>query len=225
MMMAGGTDRGRTHPLRVGLVAADPLRVLGFQALFENNPQVKIVAAAEIADVLRDKTLDIVLLGAPPNQLFELIASLRGFRPELRIIVMGSSGDQEYIRRVIGAGARGYLQDSAAESEILMALQEVFDGSVWAPRRVLSRLIDQANLPERREPPPAHGRFTARELEVLELLVHGASNREIGKALNIEERTVKSHLASLMRKVGVQNRIALTMHALNQDVMHKKDAS
>lgn len=222
MRMAVSTDLERIRPLRVGLVAADPLRVLGFQALFENNPEVRIVSA-DIAEVLRDKTLNMVLLGAPPSQLFELIASLRGFRPELRVIAMGGSADQEYIRRVIGAGARGYLPDTAAESEILMALQEVFDGSVWAPRRVLSLLIDQANAPRRGDVPAAHGRFTARELEVLQLLVGGASNREIGKALNIEERTVKSHLASLMRKVGVQNRIALTMHALNQDVMRRKD--
>lgn len=221
MSESGATVGKRDRPLRVGLVAAHPLRVLGFQALFEDNPAVKIVAA-DMVDVLRDKTLDVVLLGTQAAEhMLELIVTLRAYRPELRVIVMGDSADHEEIERVIGAGARGYLPPTATEAEILMALREVFGGSVWAPRRVLSRLIDSVPAPVVGEP-AAQKRLTGREMQVLELLVTGAGNREIGEALKIGERTVKSHLASLMRKVGVQNRISLTMHAISHDLLRKK---
>ncbi|HZD33242.1 MAG TPA: LuxR C-terminal-related transcriptional regulator, partial [Candidatus Angelobacter sp.] len=61
--------------------------------------------------------------------------------------------------------------------------------------------------------------FTEREREVLQLLISGRSNKEIGATLNIEERTVKAHVASLMRKAGVTNRIALSVHALTHSLM------
>ncbi|MHB1702282.1 MAG: response regulator transcription factor [Acidobacteriaceae bacterium] len=208
-------------------MAAHPLRVMGFQALFEDNPAVAIIAA-QMADVLRDKSLDVALLGAQPMEpMLELIGTLRAFRPDLRVIVMGDGAEDGEIERIIGAGARGYLPQSATEAEILMALREVFEGSVWAPRRILSRLIDQVGRPAPAESAAskaaaAKGSFTEREMQVLELLATGANNREIGKALAIEERTVKSHLGSLMRKTGVQNRISLIMHAMNNDLLRKK---
>jgi DNA-binding NarL/FixJ family response regulator len=64
--------------------------------------------------------------------------------------------------------------------------------------------------------------FTDREKEVLEMLVAGRSNKEIGSALGIEERTVKAHVAKLMRKVGVQNRIALSVHAITHSLVTAK---
>ncbi len=225
MRDAGAIVRGRGRPLRVGLVAAHPLRVMGFQALFEDNPAVTIIAA-QMADVLRDKSLDVALLGEQPMQpMLELIGTLRAFRPDLRVMVMGDGAEDGDIERIIGAGARGYLPQSSTEDEILMALREVFDGSVWAPRRILSRLIDKVGRPPESttsKAAAAKGSFTEREMQVLELLATGANNREIGKALAIEERTVKSHLGSLMRKTGVPNRISLIMHAMNNDLLRKK---
>ena len=95
-----------------------------------------------------------------------------------------------------------------------MAIETVRDGSVWAPRKVLSRLLDrEPRNPDGTEQRP---RFTARELEVLTLLREGHPNRELARMLGIDEATVKAHLGRLMRKVGVSNRIALTMHPFTQ---------
>jgi DNA-binding NarL/FixJ family response regulator len=95
-----------------------------------------------------------------------------------------------------------------------MAIEMVRDGSVWAPRKVLSRLLDkQRNAPKS---PASVPRFTARERQVLNLLHAGQPNREIAHALGIDEGTVKAHIGRLMRKVGVNNRIALTIHPLTQ---------
>ena len=90
----------------------------------------------------------------------------------------------------------------------------VRDGSVWAPRRVLSRLLDRQRAAARSPANPP--RFTPRELQVLNLLRAGQPNRAIALALGIDEGTVKAHIGRLMRKVGVNNRIALTVHPFTQ---------
>jgi DNA-binding NarL/FixJ family response regulator len=97
----------------------------------------------------------------------------------------------------------------------------VSQGSIWAPRRVLSIFVDRATRPDRTTVVPAAAQFTARETEVLKLLVAARSNREIARTLGIEERTVKAHVAKLMRKVGVENRIALSMYAVTNSIVSR----
>jgi DNA-binding NarL/FixJ family response regulator len=199
---------------RVGVVATDPLRVLGLKAIFNEAMQLEIVHLS-VPGALDDAHLALVLIDAEctPHPL-ELISTFRQVRPFLKLIVLGNDTSQEYVERVIGAGAKGYLALTSAESEIRMAIDMVRDGSVWAPRRVLSRLLDrQRNAARSPANPP---KFTPRELQVLNLLRAGQPNRAIAIALGIDEGTVKAHIGRLMRKVGVNNRIALTVHPFTQ---------
>jgi DNA-binding NarL/FixJ family response regulator len=207
-------DGSPTRPHRVGVVATDPLRVLGLKAIFCEAMQLEIVHLS-VPGVLDDAHLSLVLIDAEcTSHLFELIATFRKVRPLLKLIVLGNETGHDYIQRVIGAGAKGYLALSATESEIRLAIDTVRDGSVWAPRKVLSRLLDSDRNAARSS--IAFPRFTARELEVLQLLRSGQPNREIAHSLGIDEGTVKAHIGRLMRKVGVNNRIALTVHPFTQ---------
>ena len=196
---------------RIGVVATDALRVLGLQSIL---PQFEIIHLSA-PGALDDINLSLVLIDAEcTSHLFELIATFHHIRPQLKLIVLGTETGPEYIQRIIGAGAKGYLTLTAKESELAMAIDMVRDGSVWAPRRVLSRLLDrQPGFTSSASAPP---RFTPRELQVLELLRTGRSNREIGLVLGIDEGTVKAHIGRLLRKVGVNNRIALTIHPFTQ---------
>jgi DNA-binding NarL/FixJ family response regulator len=199
---------------RIGVVATDPLRVLGLQSIFGEGEAFEIVHLS-VPGALDDANLCLVLIDAEcTSHLFELIASFRHDHPLLKLIVLGNESCQDYIERIIGAGAKGYLALTAKESEIRMAINIVRDGSVWAPRKVLSRLLD--SQPSATRSPAPQPRFTARELEVLNLLRAGQPNREIALSLGIDEGTVKAHIGRLMRKVGVNNRIALTVHPLTQ---------
>jgi len=195
---------------RVGVVATDPLRVLGLKAIFCEAMQLEIVHLS-VPGALDDGNLSLVLIDAEcTDHLFELVATFRQVRPQLKLVVLGSDTCHEYIERVIGAGAKGYLPLASKEADIRMAIEMVRDGSVWAPRKVLSRLLDAPRGSARASAtPPA---FTARERQVLTLLREGHPNREIALALDIEEGTVKAHISRLMHKVGVSNRIALTVH-------------
>jgi DNA-binding NarL/FixJ family response regulator len=203
-----------THAARIGVVATDPLRVFGLKAIFSEATPIEIVPLS-IPGALDDASLSLVLIDAEcTTHLFELISTFRQVRPQVNLIVLGNETSQEFIGRVIGAGAKGYLALTANESEIRMAIEMVRDGSVWAPRKVLSRLLDSQRIAAKSQ--AAAPRFTAREIQILNLLRAGQPNREIALALGIDEGTVKAHLGRLMRKVGVNNRIALTVHPFTQ---------
>jgi len=204
-------EAASTRMERIGVVATDTMRVLGLQSIL---PQFEIIHLSA-PGALDDVNLSLVLIDAEcTSHLFELIATFHHIRPQLKLIVLGTETNPEYIQRIVGAGAKGYLTLTAKESELAMAIDMVRDGSVWAPRRVLSRLLDrQPGFTGSASEPP---RFTPRELQVLDLLRAGRSNREIGLVLSIDEGTVKAHIGRLLRKVGVNNRIALTIHPFTQ---------
>src|SRR6266404_9122575 len=150
------------------------------------------------------------------------MATLKATRPNLRIIVIGSGIEDETILKAIAFGAKGYVDAAASPTDFVHAIRIVSQGSVWAPRRVLSVFIERVSRSPGRVFPASPVTFTDREKEVLELLVAGRSNKEIGSALGIEERTVKAHVAKLLRKVGVQNRIALSVHAITHSLVGQK---
>ena len=206
----GEAEQGMTLP-RIGLVATDELRIAGLRAVLSDGAGMELVMLSE-PRALETAGLELVLIDAlATDHLLGLLASFRRLRPRIRLLVIGGDDRAEFIEEAIAAGARGVLSHQASERELRMAVEVVNDGSVWAPRRILSRLLDRANEPPA-APPEVH--LTKRELEVLRLLMLGLSNREIAHALAVEQATVKAHLGRLMRKAGVKNRTALGVHAL-----------
>jgi len=203
----------------VALVESDPLRMVGFRSLFDSQPEIELVALS-LLEVKTEHRVSIALVSARNGQhnLFDLIASLKAARPDLQILVTGSGADDETILKALAAGAKGYVDENAEGSEFVQAIKVVHQGWVWAPRRVLALFVDRV-AQSGRIFPTVRLAFTDREKEVLELLVAGRSNKEIGASLGIEERTVKAHVAKLMRKVGVQNRIALSVHAITHSLV------
>jgi DNA-binding NarL/FixJ family response regulator len=137
------------------------------------------------------------------------------------LIVLGLEEDHEYIQRIIGAGAKGYLAHTARPGEVRLAIEIVQDGSAWAPRKVLANLLDLSSMSsaEERRAAVEEPKFTERESEVLRLLVEGHPNRVIAGELGIDLATVKKHVGALMRKVGVKNRIALSVQVVNRRLL------
>lgn len=210
----------RKPRIRLAVIEPDPLRLVGYRALFDSERDLEIMGAS-IETATTDPNIDLVLLGSHGTQnLFDMMAGLKAARPGLRIIVSGSGADDETILKALAAGAKGYVDEAATPEEFVMAIRIVNQGSVWAPRRVLSTFIERVTASPGRIFPAGRVSFTDREKDVLEMLVAGRSNKEIGSALGIEERTVKAHVAKLMRKVGVQNRIALSVHAITHSLVN-----
>jgi DNA-binding NarL/FixJ family response regulator len=163
----------------------------------------------------------ILIDAACTDHIFELLATFRRTRPHLRLIVMGIEEDHEYIQRIIGAGARGYLAHTAKSSEVRLAIEIVHDGSAWAPRKVLANLLDRTSAEERRSATADEPKFTEREMQVLNRLVEGHPNRVIAEELGIDLATVKKHVSTLLRKVGVKNRISLSVEVMNRKLLRR----
>lgn len=213
------TAMAKKPNIRIAVVESDPLRFVGFRTLFDAESDLELLSSS-VPELATRRDVDLVLLGSRNGQnLFDLMASLKASRPDLRIIVTGTGADDETILKAVAAGAKGYVDEAASAAEFVQAIRIVSQGSVWAPRRVLSIFIERVTSSPGRIFPAGRVTFTDREKEVLELLVAGRSNKEIGAALGIEERTVKAHVAKLMRKVGVQNRIALSVHAITHSLV------
>jgi DNA-binding NarL/FixJ family response regulator len=202
----------------VALLEPEPIRVQGFVTLFQDHPRIEFVVL-ELAQFLADQEFTMALVGLHGDRLtLPLVGTIHGLRPDVRLIVMGPEADDESILQAISSGAKAYLEASATPLQVEQAIEIVNQGSIWAPRRVLSIFVDRATRPTR-SAAPAAAQFTARETEVLKLLVAARSNREIARTLGIEERTVKAHVAKLMRKVGVENRIALSIYAVTNSIV------
>lgn len=216
---------------RVGVVAADPLRSIGLLAILEETVGVNAVplemasdhevpdlgeAAPDAPPVYDALLLDIRM---PLDVLSDMVGRIRREHTGVKVVVMGKQIDPEYVQAVIGAGAKGYLAETASEGEIRMAMDVVLDGSIWAPRKVLARLIDAGGTAfggTASNSDSVVGVMTPRELEVLQLLMDGRTNRDIASAMGIDEVTVKAHLGRMLRKTRSSNRVELTLRAIEE---------
>jgi DNA-binding NarL/FixJ family response regulator len=176
--------------------------------------------SASLPEIGVQTQVDVVLIGDRAGQnLFDTISNVKIMHPNLPIIVIGPNRDDETSLNAIVFGAKGYVFDGAPPSEFAQAIRMVSQGSVWAPRRVLSMFVELAITQPKRMRPGANAVITDREKQVLQMLVSGLSNKEIGAPLGIVERTVKAHIAKLMRKIGVHNRIELSVYAVARSLV------
>ena len=105
--------------IRIAVVESDPLRFVGFRALFDSEPDLELVSAS-LSDLGQLNSIDLVLLGNRSGQnLYDIMASLKAIRPDLRIIVTGSGMDDESVLKAIAAGAKGYVDEAASPAEFI----------------------------------------------------------------------------------------------------------
>ncbi|MFP5277678.1 MAG: LuxR C-terminal-related transcriptional regulator [Acidobacteriota bacterium] len=213
-MSAPGTE----GPIRIGLIATEPIRVAGLATVFDQpaepgKPQLLPVIGS-LEELLGSQGPQYLVIDLHSSLGFEAVEAIHRTRPEIRLIVIGPEGDDELVIQSVIAGARAYLDLTAGPEMVRQAIEIVTSGSIWAPRRLLSKLIDRLlNVPEAK--PMAGPQLTVREKQVLELIMTARSNREIAEELGIEERTVKAYVARLMRKTGADNRIKLSRSAMS----------
>jgi DNA-binding NarL/FixJ family response regulator len=204
----------REPVVRVVVVDSDPLRLIGFRTLLKSERDFDLIYAST-PNVERADDIDVILLGNRRDRnSFDDVAKLKASCPGMQIIAVGSGMREETILAALASGAKGYVDEAAPAAEFIRAVRAVSQGSVWISRRVLSMFVERAASLMGRSLAPEREAFTVREIEVLEMLVEGRSNKDIARPLGIEVRTVKAHLGKLMRKAGVRSRIALSSYAI-----------
>jgi DNA-binding NarL/FixJ family response regulator len=204
--------------INIGILEEDPLRLIGFRSILDRVPDFRVIAMS-VAEIATYSHVHLALLRNHSRGFPEIMDTLKIVLPAVRLIVTGTDMDEETILNALACGAKGYVNEGVPTSEIVQAIHTVHSGSVWVSRRVMSRFIERTGDSTRGRSRFGGSMFTSREKQVLTMLVEGRSNKEIGGPLGIEERTVKAHVSSLMRKVGVTNRIALSTHAINHSLV------
>lgn len=215
---------------RIGVVGSDDLRSVGLSAILDEIPGL-IATRLMLAQIFESDAFELLLLDSrePVEAILQTVMRLRRDRPSVRTIVMTGSLTLDEIQAVIGAGAKGFLLDTAGINEIGMAIGIVLDGSIWAPRKVMARLVEAGGAVHTLTPLPVTSQpieeiLTDREREVLHLLMSGRSNREIGAAMGIEQATVKAHLGRMLRKSRSSNRVELTLRAMEERLAYSEES-
>ena len=207
-------ETSRSSSVRVGLISTEPIRLAGLCSAFDQHPFIQ-VAVGDLDMLLEDAALRFLILDLSSEpKWFDVLVMVSNMRPEIRQVIIGPPGDEEQILRSIRAGARAFLNPCAGTMALRQAVEAVIQGTIWAPRRLLSTMIDQLlTRPAMQAVPAPAPTFSPRERQVLDLIMNACSNREIAEELGIEERTVKAYVTSLMRKTGVDNRVSLSVRA------------
>jgi DNA-binding NarL/FixJ family response regulator len=190
----------------------------GLVALLNAVPDMTVVAEASDGaggvEGFRRHQPDVALmdLRLPGMGGAEAVAKIRAEFPNARIIVLTTFDGDEDIYRALQAGARGYLLKGMFGDELLDAIRAVHAGKTRIPPVVAERLAARMGGSE----------LTGREMAVLELIVAGKSNKEIGHELSISEATVKTHINNLLSKMGVTDRTQATTAAIQRGLVHLK---
>ena len=188
----------------------------GLVALIKTVPSLDVIAEGsdgkQAVALFRQHQPDVTLmdLRLPVMNGVEAIIEIRREFPAARIIVLTTFDGDEDIYRALQAGARGYLLKGMDSDELMEAIRAVHAGKSRIPAFVAERLAGRMGGPA----------LTARELDVLKQIVAGMSNREIGNVLNISEATVKTHINSLLSKLGVSDRTQAATTALQRGIVH-----
>ena len=212
------------EPVRIGLLVGEPIRDAGLASIFdlpaEQGHAPLVPVRGSLRELLALNTLQYLVVDLHSSTGgFEALKAVRQRRPDIRSIVIGPEGDEDLVLTAITAGARAYLGLSAGPEMVRQAIEVVTSGSIWAPRHLLSRLIDRLLGVSRVTRKVTHPQLTLREHQVLELLLSAHSTREIASGLGIGERTVKAYIGRLMRKTGSDSRVKLSISALSRSIM------
>lgn len=203
-------------PITVMIVDDHPTFRMGLAALIDSQPGMAVVAqfssGEEALAGYQPGLASIILmdLRLPGMGGVETILGLLARDPAARVIVLTTYDTDEDIFRAMQSGARSYLLKDMSTEEISGTIRAVHAGSTEVPPRIAGRLAERAQRPS----------LSPREHEVLQLLVRGRSNKEIGSHLAISEETVKSHLKTLFAKLKVRDRTDAAVSAVRQGIVH-----
>ncbi len=209
--------------IHVLIVDDHPIICKGIHDLLEPVMGIKVIGeahnGAEALRIIEDQKPDVVLLDMklPDINGVEIIKKAHKLGSNARILGLSSYNDREFISQLLTYGASGYLLKDELPEQIVEAVRGVAHGEVgWVSRKVAA-MLSQILLKEQE----GSTDLTSRELEVLNLVVEGKTNNQIGVALGISVKTVEKHLHTIFRKLGVVSRVEAAILAVQESLVKK----
>jgi len=203
----------------IRVVIADDHTILreGLRQLLSSAPDIEVTGEAsdghEVMARVRELEFDVLLLdmSMPGRSGIELIKVVKSERPKLRVLVLSMHEETQYAVRAIKSGASGYVTKDSAATQLVTAIRKVASGGAFITAEVAEQLALGA-MPD--VVGPLHARLSDREYEVFQLLVAGVSVTDIATRLNLSAKTVSTHKARLMEKLGIDNPADLVKYAM-----------
>ena len=236
--------------IRVIIIDEQPLFREGIRATLQRMGECEIVgestALADVLDIARTYNPDVALIdaGLTFSDPLEIARQMRYLAPRMAIIILTPSKDEERLFQAIKVGAAAYFTRNITPEELTDAIRKVshgeylIDEDVLAKPELATRVLDtfrkMGSTVEEEEEEEAAGEtkniyspLSSREVEILDYIARGNSNKEIAKSLKISDQTVKNHITSILKKLSVNDRTAAVVHALRHGwiKMHNSDAS
>lgn len=206
-------------PIRILIVDDHPVVLAGLTSMLGTQIGLEVLGSAssgeEALDILRSKQADLIMLDLrmPGMSGFDTLDALSRAKIDTRAIVLSSYETDEDIYRAVQAGAQGYLLKDTPQSEMVEAIRSVHCGKRYFPRHIADRLTERMMQTS----------LTGRELEVLQMIAQGFTNKEIGKALDISGNTVRNHVNSIMEKLDVSDRTEAATTAIKRGIIDFHD--
>lgn len=212
---------------KITVVIAHDHRLIrdAIRVILDREKNIKIVGEAstgpETINIIGTYEPDVVLLDyyMPGLDGVEFIQSIINKCPKTKVLMFTLSLDETVVFEALKSGAKGYISKDSGISDLIKAVQTVYEGELWVERKMISTFFDLKTGPgaggEDQKVATEEG-LTEREREVLICLSSGSSNKEIAEALFISEKTVKSHLNSIFRKLNVSRRLEAILYAINR---------
>jgi two-component system NarL family response regulator len=206
-----------TDEIRIKLLIVDdhPVVRAGLTSMLSTKSQLEVLGSAangeEALKIIKSRVVDVVLLDLrmPKMDGFELLGLIVQRQDPPRVLILTSFERDEDIYRAVQAGAHGYITKDATESEMVEAIETVYKSKRYIPSHLAMRLAERL----------MRSNLTAREMETLELLAKGLTNKQIGLALAISENTVRNHVNSLLVKLNVSDRTEAATLAMQQGIL------
>jgi DNA-binding NarL/FixJ family response regulator len=201
--------------IRILIVDDHPVVRAGLASMLGTQPGLKVAGSAsggeEALKLLQRESVDVVLLDLrmPGINGIDVMRTLSGMPGAPRVIVLTSFETDEDIYRAVQAGAHGYLLKDTPQREMIDAITAVHAGKRYIPRDIAARLADRMMRTS----------LTTREIEILEMLAKGLTNKEIGSALEISDNTVRNHVISIIGKLEVSDRTEAATAAIQRGII------
>ena len=205
--------------IRILIVDDHPVVCSGLTSMLSVQAGIEVIGSAssgeEALSIVRRDLPDLMLLDLrmPGMDGIGVLNALKKLERAPRVMVLTSFEKEEDIYRAIRAGAHGYLLKDTSESEMIEAINIVFAGKRYIPRHIAARLTERMMRSD----------LTARELQILELLAQGSTNKQIAGALSISDNTVRHHVNNIMEKLQVTDRTEAVATALCNGVLSGND--
>lgn len=204
----------------IDVVIADDHAVVraGLRALITAEPSLKLAGEAagglEAIDLVSKLQPDILILdlSMPDQDGIAVTRQIKQSGSTTRILILTVHEDEALLREAIKAGASGYILKRAAETEMISAINILMRGDLYIDPSLMRVLLDTTSQTSPTEKTHAE-QLTARETEVLKLIVQGFTNRQIAEELSLSVRTVEGHRANLSEKLGLKSRVELVRYA------------